>query len=222
MYQDLRQFIDDVERIGELKKVQGASCDLEMGAITEVAAGSPLCPMLLFDHIKGYPPGYRILTNLLHTPKRLALTVGLSPELKGVAFVKAWKEKLLKLGSLPPLEIRDGQIKQNITVKDIDLFKFPSPKWHELDPGKYFGTGALTITRDPDNGWVDCGIFRLQLHDRSTLGIYISPGRHLKVIAEKYWSRGKSCPVAVCTGVDPILFLASCYPGFPLAPQSTT
>ena len=188
MYRDLREFIHDVGGIGELKKVEGADPDLEIGAITEVAAGSPSCPMLLFDRIKGYPKGYRVLSNLLHTTRRLALGVGLPLDLQRMALAKAWGEKLRGLGSLPPVEVQEGPVKENIlSGKDVDVFKFPVPKWHELDPGRYFGTGAITISRDPDSGWVDCGVFRLKAHDRSTLGIYISTGRHLKVIAEKYW-----------------------------------
>jgi len=214
MYQDFREFIDEVERIGELKRIDGADLDLEIGAITEVAAASPSCPMLLFDKIKGYAPGYRVVTNLLHTAKRYALAVGLRADLPGVASVKAWKERISSLGYLPPREVREGPIKENvISGKDVDVFKFPAPKWHELDPGRYFGTGAITISRDPDGGWVDCGVFRLQVHDHSTLGIYISTGRHLSVIAEKYWSKGENCPVVVCTGTDPSIFVAAGYPG---------
>jgi UbiD family decarboxylase len=216
MYRDLREFIDEIERIGELRKVEGADIDLEIGAVTEVAAGSSSCPMLLFDRIKAYPPGYRVVTNLLHTPRRLALAVGLPTDLQGVAFVKAWKEKIRKLSYLPPIEVKEGPVKENVILgKDINVFMFPVPKWHELDPGRYFGTGAITITRDPESGWVDCGVFRIQAHDPSTLGIFISTGRHLRVIAEKYWSKGKSCPVAVCTGTDPTLFFAAAYPGVP-------
>ena len=212
MHRDLREFIDDVERIGELRNVEGADPELEIGAITEVAAGSPSCPMLLFDRIKGYPAGYRVLSNLLHTPKRLALGVGLPIDLQGVPFLKAWKEKFRKLGGIPPVEVKEAPVTENImSGKDVDLLRFPAPKWHELDAGRYFGTGAITVSRDPDAGWVDCGVFRLQLHDRATLGIYISTGRNLKVIANKYWSTGRSCPVAVCAGIDPNLFLSAGY-----------
>src|SRR3990172_583101 len=98
MYRDLREFIEHVERIGELRRVDGADPDLEIGAITEVAANSESCPMLLFDKILGYPPGYRIVSNLLHTTKRMALAVGLPIETKGVPFVKAWKEKMRRVG----------------------------------------------------------------------------------------------------------------------------
>lgn len=216
MYRDLREFINDVERTGELKRIDGADPNLEIGAITEVAAESPSCPMLLFDRIRGYSPGYRIVTNLLHTPKRYALAAGLPPDLKGVESVKAWKDKIRNIGYVPPTEVKEGPIKENVLFeKDVDMNIFPSPKWHEFDPGAYFGTGAITITRDPDSGWVDCGIFRLQAHDRSTLGIYVSTGRHLNVIREKYWSKGKICPVVVCTGVDPSLFVAASLSGVP-------
>ena len=213
MYLDLREFIEDVDRIGELRRVEGADPDVEIGAITEVAAGSPLCPMLLFDKIKGYPEGYRVLSNLLHTPKRLALGAGFPSDLQGIPFLKAWKDKFRALGSLPPVEVKDGPILENyFSGKDVDLFRFPAPRWHELDPGRYFGTGAMTVARDPDRGYVNCGVFRQPIHDRSTLGIFISTARNLKVIARKYWAKGKSCPVVVCAGQDPNLFLSAGYP----------
>ena len=35
---------------------------------------------------------------------------------------------------------------------DVDLWRFPTPRWHEDDGGRYIGTGDLVITRDPDDG----------------------------------------------------------------------
>lgn len=216
MYQDLRQFIDDVERMGELRRIEGVHPDLEIGAITEVAAGSPSCPMLLFDRIKGYRPGYRIVTNLLHTPRRLALAIGFPTDLQGVAFVKAWKERLVNISRKPPIEVKEGPVKENVVFdKNVNLLTLPAPRWHALDGGNYFGAGAITIARDPDNGWVNCGIYRLQVHDPLTLGIMVSSDRHIRIIQHKYWSRGESCPVAICSGVDPTLFIAANYRGVP-------
>ena len=51
-FKDLREFIGRVESLGEMRKIDGADWDLEIGAITEVAASSPGCPMVLFDNIK--------------------------------------------------------------------------------------------------------------------------------------------------------------------------
>ena len=41
-YKDLRGYLDAVDKLGELRKVDGADWDLEIGAITEVAARRPI------------------------------------------------------------------------------------------------------------------------------------------------------------------------------------
>ena len=60
MINDLREFIERVEEVGESKVIDGVDWDLEIGAITEWAASVPGSPLLLFDNIKGYPGGYRV------------------------------------------------------------------------------------------------------------------------------------------------------------------
>jgi 4-hydroxy-3-polyprenylbenzoate decarboxylase len=45
------------------------------------------------------------------------------------------------------------------------------------------------------------------LHNRNTVGLHISPGKHGRVHYEKYHDRGESCPVAISLGHHP-LFLA--------------
>ena len=92
-FKDLREFIEKVDQMGQLKKFSGADVNLEIGALTEMAAGSPSCPMLLFDQIKGSKPGSRLVSNLLHTESRLALALGAPTDLKGVPLVKLWKDK---------------------------------------------------------------------------------------------------------------------------------
>jgi len=62
------------------------------------------------------------------------------------------------------------------------------------------------ITKDPDTGWVNIGTYRTQVHDEKTLGVYMSPGKHGKIILQKYWSQGKAAPIAVSCGIDPIMF----------------
>ncbi len=57
MYKDLREFIAQVDKLGALRRVDGADPQFELGGITEVAAGMPECPALLFDRIKGFPRG---------------------------------------------------------------------------------------------------------------------------------------------------------------------
>ena len=56
-YRDLRGWIDAVDEFGELKRINGADWNLEMGAITEVFARKEPHPAILFDEIKDYPAG---------------------------------------------------------------------------------------------------------------------------------------------------------------------
>ncbi len=58
---DFRVWIDEVESLGLLRKVNGADWDQEIGAITDTNVKKNKYT-LLFDKIKGYPDGFRILT----------------------------------------------------------------------------------------------------------------------------------------------------------------
>ena len=81
-YKDLREFIALVEKVNLLRHVHGAQTHLEIGGVTEVAAGLPDCPALLFDDIPGFPRGFRIFTNPVNTPQRAALALGIDPKFR--------------------------------------------------------------------------------------------------------------------------------------------
>ncbi|MFC1907441.1 UbiD family decarboxylase [Chloroflexota bacterium] len=211
MFKDLRDYIQAVEEIGELKIIEGASWDLEIGAIGEIYAESNESPMLLFDKIPGYPAGYRVAHNLFASQRRTALGLGLPHEAKGIELVKALRGKIKSLRPLiPPIETETAPVKENIlTGDDVDLFKFPVPKWHELDGGRYIGTGSAVITRDPDEGWVNFGAYRVELHEKNVATIQIAAGQDGDIIQKKYWARGMNCPAAVSCGQEPVIFSAS-------------
>lgn len=207
MFASLRNFVQRLDEIGQLKKVDGADWNLEIGTISELF-GERKGPALLFDNIKGYPKGYRVVTNLLYTPERMKLGFGFPEGLSNIEAVKEWKDALKNYKPVPPVEVESGPIMENvITGDDIDILRFPAPKWHELDGGRYIGTGDAVITKDPDEGWVNVGVYRVMVHDSKTTASYVSPGAHLGIIRKKYWAKGESCPVVMCFGPDPLLFV---------------
>jgi 4-hydroxy-3-polyprenylbenzoate decarboxylase len=209
-FNDLREFIDASRAIGDVKEIHGAHWDLEIGALTEIFVSRESFPLLVFDRIPDHPPSYRVASNLINHPRRMALAAGMDLELSKREMVLRWKQLLKNLQPIPPRTVSDGPLFENVrTGKGVDMTAFPSPRWHELDGGRYIGTGCCVIAADPDDGWVNLGIYRVQVHDRDRLGLYISPGHHARIIREKYWARGKACPVAVTFGQDPLLWLAA-------------
>ena len=64
--------------------------------------------------------------------------------------------------------------------------------------------------RDPDSGWINASIYRVQVHGKNKVTIQFDhPGRHGAIIAKKYWDRGESCPLAIVHGEDPALPLGA-------------
>ena len=109
MFDDLRSFLQKLDEIGQLKKVEGADWDLEIGTINELMAERQ-GPALLFDKVKGYPSGYRIATNILHTVIGQRLAFGLPEGLSDVQIIKDWKDKWNKYQPVPPVEVKSGPI----------------------------------------------------------------------------------------------------------------
>jgi UbiD family decarboxylase len=219
-YEDLRDFIARVEELGALRRIDGADPVCEIGAVTEVAAGLPECPALLFDEIKGYPRGFRIFTNATTSPQRTALALGIDPTLRPIDALKEWKSRRTTLTMHKPVTATQAlYVENSCSGDDVDLNLFPAPLWHKLDGGPYIGSGSVVVMRDPDAGWINASIYRVQVHSRDRVTIQFDhQGRHGAIIARKYWDQGKPCPVAVVNGPDPALFIA----GFEYLPEGAS
>ncbi|MFH0914721.1 MAG: UbiD family decarboxylase [Chloroflexota bacterium] len=208
-FDSLREFIDVIGGLGELKQVDHADWNLEIGALTELVA-EKRGPALLFDHIKDYPAGYRVLTNPFTTLRRTALVHGLSTELTALEMLKAWRDKLREFKPVPVVQVPRGSVKENIILsKEVDLLKLPAPLWHEVDGGRYLGTGCCVITRERDKGWVNLGTYRCMPQGKDRLSICTNRGKHARMMMDQYHAKGESCPVAVVLGEDPALFAAA-------------
>ncbi len=207
---DLREFLSEVHAAGELKQITGADWNCEIGGLTELFAEQTPTPALLFENIKDYPNGGRVLGNILFSPLRQSLALGVAPELRGIALVQHVKKRLAKLHPLPPQELNDAPVLENVLIDgEVNILKFPAPRWHEKDGGRYIGTFDAVICRDPDTGYVNVGTYRVQVHDEKTVGLWIIPGKHGHLIAQKYWKRGEDCPFLIACGLPPSFILAS-------------
>jgi 4-hydroxy-3-polyprenylbenzoate decarboxylase len=140
----------------------------------------------------------------------MALNLGLPLDLTGIDLVRALREKLRRHKPIPAEPVAKGPVLENIiTGERVDLLQFPVPFMHELDGGRYIGTGCLVVTQDPEDGWINVGTYRGMVHDATSMGLYISPGKHGGIQRQKYFAQGKPCPVVISVGQDPVLFMVS-------------
>jgi UbiD family decarboxylase len=207
---DLREFIARAEDAAELVRIKDAHWDLEMGTLAEIVYHArPEPPAILFEDVPGYPKGMRTLSGATNSSKRLALTLGLPVPNNPLDVVRAYRDRMKVHQPIAPKVVPSGSILENIDRDGaVDLFKFPVPRLHERDGGRYIGTDDLVIMRDPDEGWVNAATYRSMVLDRNRVSLWMSPGKHGRQIRQKYFNKGAACPVLISCGHDPLLFLA--------------
>lgn len=202
IWRDLREYLDRLQALGELKTVLGASWEEDIGGITELITESQ-GPALLFDEIPGYPKGFRVASNLFTTTQRTATALSMGD---GEGLSKRWSDAMRNLEPIPHQIVSTGPVLENVLKgSDIDLFRFPAPKWHENDGARYIGTGLCVINKDPDTGFVNAGAYRVCIQDEKTCGLFIEHGKDGDVIRHKFWARGEKCPVVVTVGQEPVI-----------------
>ncbi|MBE0664311.1 MAG: UbiD family decarboxylase, partial [Candidatus Aminicenantes bacterium] len=201
---DMRDFITQAEKEGMLHRIK-ASVDwnLELSHIAKLNEEKK-GPALLFENVKDYDSP--VITSVCTTTERLALIMDEPRDSSLVDLMRVWVDK--NVNKIPPKWVNSAPCKENImTGKDVDLFRFPSPKFYPLDGGRYFGTAHICITKDPDSDWVNIGTYRLQLLDKNHLGTQFIKGKHSDIMLKKYQAMKKPMPIAVVVGCDPLLFL---------------
>lgn len=207
-FKDLRQYIQRLEQEGDITHV-GAEVDwdLEIGGISRKAIDRR-SGALLFDRIKGYPQGYRVLANLIGPGQPIhslfALALGQPKNTPIMELVDFFMRKSTEY--IRPIVVDRAPCKENIVKgKDVNLLNFPVPRIHGIDGGRYIGTWHVDIIKDPDTGWVNWGMYRHQLHDERRVGWLAIPAQHgPSIYYQKYEARGKPMPLAMAIGPDPL------------------
>ncbi len=229
-YHDLRDFIKQLEKLGELKRIT-VSIDpyLEMTEICNrtLRQGGPA---LLFENPIGY--NIPVLGNLFGTPRRVAMGMGAESvtELRGIgqllAALKepeppkgmkdAWEKFPIykqvlnmapKVVSSPPCQelIRQGD--------EIDLSVYPVQTCWPDDAAPLI-TWPLVITRGPNKPRQNLGIYRMQViaKNKVIMRWLAHRGGALDFKEFQATNPGKPFPVSVALGADPATILAAVTP----------
>ena len=209
-YEDMREWIVEAEKLGELRVVKGASWEEDIGLAAEVVQHDEGAPCIVFDDVPGCPPGFRMLINFF-AGKRKCMTMGFPPEWDKLELTDGVHQHMKSVDPIPHKIVETGTVFENILEgDDIDIEKFPAPMWHDKDGGRYIGTGSYNVTRDPDSGWINLGTYRVMIQSKTEVGFYISPGKHGRIHRDKYESKGESMPACIVLGGDPMGFLMGC------------
>jgi len=211
---DLRTWLDAARRLHEVRDVEGADWDLELGTISELNVKKSGNPALLFDGVPGYPKGFRVLTCSTSSPARLASILRLGEERDHHRLVQKLRGKpaqwQAQAPQFPHVRVETGAVLENrMSAEEVDLFAFPAPRWHEHDGGRYIGTGCMVVTRDTDSDWINVGTYRVMIHDRCHVGLDMIPGKHGAIQYRKHMEAGKPFPVCIVIGADPLGYLVS-------------
>jgi UbiD family decarboxylase len=211
--QDLREWLARVEEMGDLIRIkQPVSCDEEMSAIGYLVAKQTPSPAILFESVKGYeksPFKARLLWNILGPSiPRIALTLEEPSDTPTLELIRRVKDKFRN--RMAPREVSPAQagfFANSVTADKIDLNQLPIPKHWPLDGGRYAGTADVVITRDPDNGYLNVGTYRMMLQGKKEVGLYLSPGKDARLHITRSWQMGKPVEVAAAWGIDPLFML---------------
>ena len=215
-YRDLREFIASLESKGDLRRISApVSTELEM---TEIAYRSLRAdgPALLFENVVGHDMPVAI--NLFCSERRMnwALEVDDADSLaarleamiemvqggppQGVLNKLRTLGRLVHVGAYQPRTISNAPCQQVVlSGEDVDLYSLPIIKCWPMDAGPYI-TLPLVITRDPETGTQNYGIYRMQVFDRNTTGMHWQTH---KVGARHYRASSEKLEVAVALGGDP-------------------
>jgi 4-hydroxy-3-polyprenylbenzoate decarboxylase len=225
MYPDLQSFLADLEARGLLARVR-ESVDpiLEIAAVTDRASKSAGGgPALLFEQPAGY--GMPVATNIFGSLERMCLALGvktlddlgrqieeiLSPPMpSGVLDAIKLLPMASRLKDLMPRTVRDAPC-QDAVLRGGSLDAIPILQCWPEDGGRYI-TYPLVITKDPETGLRNVGMYRMQVYDSRTTGMHWQRhkgGAHHHRIAER---RNERLAVAVAIGPDPVLAYAASAP----------
>ncbi|MFR9629915.1 MAG: menaquinone biosynthesis decarboxylase [Rikenellaceae bacterium] len=229
MYKNLREYIDRLEKEGELIRITTpVNTELEITEITDrMSKSMGGGKALLFENTATKFP---VLTNMMGSKRRISMALGIEKPEELTKRIDALLREATspknsiwdKLKSLPMLadmaqwlpttSTSRGECQEVIIKSDaVDLSQLPILKCWSCDGGRFI-TLPMVNTINPETGQRNVGMYRMQIFDHNTTGmhwhIHKTGARHYEV----YRERGEKMPVSVAIGGDPAYTYAATAP----------
>ncbi len=223
-FKDLGEFIDLLERKGQLIRVK-AEVDpvLEMTEIADrtMKAGGPA---LLFERPKGYD--IPVLINAFGSYERISWALG-AKNLDDVAErvkdlipadvpTNLWDKvkdimKLKDLAGVFPKAVKKAPCQEIVETESASLESLPVMKCWPQDGGRFI-TLPLVITKDPESGRQNVGMYRMQVYDGRTTGMHWHLHHDGAENFRAHKRRGQRMEMAIALGGDPATIYAATAP----------
>ena len=226
-FNDLGEFIQKLDASGELKRVKtSVSTDLEIAEILRRTMYNN-GPAVLFENVQGYQ--MPVAGNLFGSQKRMQIALEeenfeklgtritdlLNMEIPtGILEKVKSLPKLAELSGFSPKLVKNGPVQDVRETSHPSFSSLPILKTWPKDAGRFI-TFGLILTKNPDTGTRNFGVYRMQLYDETSAAmhwqIHKRGAMHFKRMAEQ----GKRIDVAVIIGADP----ATVYSGVAPVPE---
>ena len=223
-YKDLQDFIKTLQEKGQLKRIRTeVDSELEITEITD-RVSKKYGPALLFEKVKGSP--YPVLINAMGTYERMSMALGVEKlddvgngigefiDMSNyVGLMNKFKSlpRMTRLASVFPIKLPTKGACQEVIEDDPDLSTLPVLKCWPGDAGRFI-TLPLVITKDPETGIQNTGMYRLQVFDKNTTGMHWHLHKDGREIYDKYKALGGKMPVSVALGCDPAITYSATAP----------
>ena len=215
-FDSLSEYIDTLESVGKLHRVKvEVDTNLEIAEIMRRMMYLGDSPAILFENVKGY--NIPILGNAFGTIDLLKIALNLSDfreigkritdltklKIPSNLFDKLkMLPRLSELGDYAPKYVESGAVTAIIETENANLNSLPILKSFPDDAGKFI-TFGLTITKHPETGIRNIGVYRIQIvNDQKAIMHWQTHKRgaqHYELMKEY----SKPIETAIVIGTDP-------------------
>ncbi|HEX7141094.1 MAG TPA: menaquinone biosynthesis decarboxylase [Nitrososphaeraceae archaeon] len=215
-FDSLSEYMDTLESVGKLHRVKTeVDTNLEIAEIMRRMMYSGQSPAILFENVKGYD--IPVLGNAFGTMDLLKTALNLSDfreigkritdltklKIPSNLFDKLkMLPRLSELGEYAPKYLQSGAVTEIIEMENANLNSLPILKSFPNDAGKFI-TFGLTITKHPETGIRNIGVYRIQIVNEKKAIMHWQThkrgAQHYEIMKEY----SKPIETAIVIGTDP-------------------